>query len=244
MVVLETRPFKSTKSPGLSMQTVDSPIPQGIFTLILPFARIDWTLLVADETALPAVGTILDEAPAGARVLLVAEVADEAEQLVFDTAAELTTVWCHRGEQHDGFGMLAAQVPGTWPFPMGAVRAGPGWKPRPRVPSAGTCSASAAWSGSRCTPGATGSWTSPITRTTTPARTDLCRRASTTGRSAKEKTIIIPNGPEYYDLSHLSAPGQPLPQGARRRPSAVGTTRPHRQSTDRPRRFGVLFNQR
>ncbi len=41
----------------------------------------DWTLLVADETALPAVGTILDEAPSGAQVLLVAEVAGEAEQL-------------------------------------------------------------------------------------------------------------------------------------------------------------------
>jgi NADPH-dependent ferric siderophore reductase len=70
----------------------------------------DWTLLVADETSLPAVGTILDEAPAGARVLLVAEVADKAEQLVFDTAAELTTVWCHRDEDHAGFGMLAAQA--------------------------------------------------------------------------------------------------------------------------------------
>jgi NADPH-dependent ferric siderophore reductase len=74
---------------------------------------------VADETALPAVGTILDEAPAGARVLLVAEVADEAEQLVFDTAAELTTVWCHRGEQHDGFGMLAAQAVRDLALPHG-----------------------------------------------------------------------------------------------------------------------------
>jgi len=149
------------------------------------------------QAALPAVGTILDEAPAGARVLLVAEVADEAEQLVFDTAAELTTVWCHRSEQHDGFGMLASQAVRDLALPHGR---------------------GAAWSGSRCTPGATGSWASPITRTTTPARTDLCRRASTSGRSAKEKTIIIPNGPEYYDLSHLSALGQPLPQGARRRP--------------------------
>jgi NADPH-dependent ferric siderophore reductase len=70
----------------------------------------DWTLLVADETSLPAVGTILDEAPEGAQVLLVAEVADKDEQLVFDTAAELTTVWCHRDEGHAGLGMLAAQA--------------------------------------------------------------------------------------------------------------------------------------
>ena len=76
--------------------------------------RIDpdagWTLLVADETALPAVGTILDDAPAGARVLLVAEVADEAEELKFDTAADLSVVWCHRGAGHDGPGTLAAQA--------------------------------------------------------------------------------------------------------------------------------------
>ncbi|MDQ2812426.1 MAG: siderophore-interacting protein [Actinomycetota bacterium] len=70
----------------------------------------DWTLLVADATALPAVGTILDEAPADTRVLLVAEVTDKDEQLVFDTAAELTTVWCHRDEAHAGYGMLAAEA--------------------------------------------------------------------------------------------------------------------------------------
>jgi NADPH-dependent ferric siderophore reductase len=75
--------------------------------------RIDpeagWTLLVADETALPAVGTIMDEAPAGeapagAPVLLVAEVADQGEQLKFDTAAELDTVWCHCDQSSARFG--------------------------------------------------------------------------------------------------------------------------------------------
>jgi NADPH-dependent ferric siderophore reductase len=85
----------------------------------------DWTLLVADETSLPAVGTILDEAPEGARVLLVAEVADKAEQLVFDTAAELTTVWCHRDEDHAGFGMLAAQAVQDLALPGGPLPDGP-----------------------------------------------------------------------------------------------------------------------
>lgn len=70
----------------------------------------DWTLLVADETALPAVGTILEEAPAGARVLLVAEVAGKDEQLEFDTAAELTVVWCYREGGHAGFGVQAGQA--------------------------------------------------------------------------------------------------------------------------------------
>lgn len=79
----------------------------------------DWTLLVADETALPAVGTILDDAPAGARVLLVAEVADAAEELKFDTAAGLATVWCHRNGGSAGFGTLAAEAVRDLTFPAG-----------------------------------------------------------------------------------------------------------------------------
>jgi NADPH-dependent ferric siderophore reductase len=79
----------------------------------------DWTLLVADETALPAVGTILEDAPTDARVLLVAEVADEADDLEFDTRAELTPLWRHRAEGHDGFGMLAAQAVRELTLPEG-----------------------------------------------------------------------------------------------------------------------------
>jgi NADPH-dependent ferric siderophore reductase len=66
----------------------------------------DWTLLVADETALPAVGGILQEAPAGARVLLIAEVADAAEHLPFQTAADLSVTWLHR----DGSGAVAGEL--------------------------------------------------------------------------------------------------------------------------------------
>jgi NADPH-dependent ferric siderophore reductase len=79
----------------------------------------DWTLLVADETALPAVGTILDEAPDGAFVLLVAEVADQAEELKFDTAAQLTTMWTHRDERRAGLGMLAVQAVRELTLPAG-----------------------------------------------------------------------------------------------------------------------------
>jgi NADPH-dependent ferric siderophore reductase len=77
----------------------------------------DWTLLVADETALPAVGTILQEAPASARVILVAEVANEAEELKFDTAAEPTISWCY--QNGDGPGLLAAQAVRDLALPTG-----------------------------------------------------------------------------------------------------------------------------
>lgn len=73
----------------------------------------------AEQAALPAVGTILEEAPSGARVLFVAEVADAAEKLVFDTAADLTMVWCHRGERHAGFGVMAEQAARELAFPAG-----------------------------------------------------------------------------------------------------------------------------
>jgi NADPH-dependent ferric siderophore reductase len=90
--------------------------------------RIDpaaaWTLLVADETALPAVGTILDDAPAGARVLLVAEVADEAEELKFDTDADLSVTWRHRGADLTGPGTLTAQAVRELDLPGGR---GAGW---------------------------------------------------------------------------------------------------------------------
>jgi NADPH-dependent ferric siderophore reductase len=93
--------------------------------------RIDpdagWTLLVADETALPAVGTILDDAPAGARVMLVAEVAGEDEHLEFGTTADLTTVWCHRDSGHAGFGTLAAQAVRELALPVGSAGRGMCW---------------------------------------------------------------------------------------------------------------------
>lgn len=88
----------------------------------------DWTLLVADETALPAVATILDEAPAGARVLLVAEVAGPAEHRSFRTRADLATTWRHpaavgAGPAGGGAGTAAADEVETMALPPGAGRA-------------------------------------------------------------------------------------------------------------------------
>lgn len=57
----------------------------------------DWFLLAGDDAALPAVETILDALPAGARVQVVLEVADEQEQRPLSTAAQLEITWLHRG---------------------------------------------------------------------------------------------------------------------------------------------------
>jgi NADPH-dependent ferric siderophore reductase len=67
--------------------------PRGSF--IIPTAY-DWHLLVGDDTALPAIGRRLKELPRGATAVVVAEIDDEADELDFDTAANLSVTWTYR----------------------------------------------------------------------------------------------------------------------------------------------------
>ncbi len=67
--------------------------PRG--SLVVP-PSFDWWLLVGDETALPAIGRRIEEAPAGTRMISVAAVADSRDEQVFDTKADLQTIWVHR----------------------------------------------------------------------------------------------------------------------------------------------------
>ena len=53
-------------------------------------------LLIGDETALPAIGRRIEEAAAGDSIVSLSAVADAAEEQVFDTAADLRTLWVHR----------------------------------------------------------------------------------------------------------------------------------------------------
>jgi NADPH-dependent ferric siderophore reductase len=53
----------------------------------------DWFLLAGDDTALPAIETILDALPARARARVLLEVADEQEQRPLSTAAQLDITW-------------------------------------------------------------------------------------------------------------------------------------------------------
>ncbi|MFI9628666.1 siderophore-interacting protein [Streptomyces sp. NPDC052042] len=101
--------------------------PSAAYARPLPVA--DWLLLAGDETALPAIGTLLESLPAGARAVVYAEVADEAERQVFDSPGEVSVHWvCRdRGETLTGAvrsavlpaGSGAAWVAGE----AGAVRA-------------------------------------------------------------------------------------------------------------------------
>ncbi|MCK1798054.1 siderophore-interacting protein [Streptomyces sp. XM4193] len=55
-----------------------------------------WTVLLGDETALPAIAVLLEELPPGHRVFVLVEVADSAEEQPLPTDADARITWLHR----------------------------------------------------------------------------------------------------------------------------------------------------
>jgi NADPH-dependent ferric siderophore reductase len=64
--------------------------PRGSFLIPMDY---DWHLLVGDETALPAIARRLEELPAGAKTLLILQVADEADRRALPSKADVRTTW-------------------------------------------------------------------------------------------------------------------------------------------------------
>jgi NADPH-dependent ferric siderophore reductase len=62
-----------------------------------PPADTVWRLLAGDITALPAIGRIVEELPAGARATVLAEVEAEADRQAWDTAGDVRVVWLRPG---------------------------------------------------------------------------------------------------------------------------------------------------
>ncbi|WP_433158054.1 siderophore-interacting protein [Kribbella sp. CA-247076] len=62
-----------------------------------PPADTAWQLLIGDESALPAVAAILEQAPAGQSFVVLLEVADEADELPLTMPPATTLRWVHRG---------------------------------------------------------------------------------------------------------------------------------------------------
>ncbi|WP_323014420.1 siderophore-interacting protein [Devosia sp.] len=94
--------------------------PRG--SLVVP-AAFDWYLLAGDETALPALGRRIEELPAGAPILAVIEVEDEAEEQRFETKAALTLRYVHRKGLPAGNNSLLLDALRTAAFPLGAAYA-------------------------------------------------------------------------------------------------------------------------
>ena len=96
--------------------TLDLGGPRGSF--IIPMAY-DWHLLIGDETALPAIGRRLGELPAGARAVVLAEVDGPADEILFQTEANVTVTWAHRKGAAPGASDALSRTLSTLKLPAG-----------------------------------------------------------------------------------------------------------------------------
>ncbi|ASR34355.1 NADPH-dependent ferric siderophore reductase [Prauserella marina] len=79
-----------------------------------------WQLLVGDESAIPAIGAILEALPENAKARVFVEIADPADRQHFATAADVETQWVPRGDGGYGDAILAAvreaELPNGQPY--------------------------------------------------------------------------------------------------------------------------------
>ncbi|RIX72452.1 siderophore-interacting protein [Acidovorax cavernicola] len=94
--------------------------PRGSF--IVP-TEFDWHLLIGDDTALPAISRRLAELPAGARVVVLAEVDSAADEIPFETQAELTLRWVHRQGAAPGLSPVLVDTLKAMALPAGDFHA-------------------------------------------------------------------------------------------------------------------------
>lgn len=94
--------------------------PRGSF--IVP-TEFDWHLLIGDDTALPAISRRLAELPAGARAVVLAEIDSEADEIAFDTQAELTLKWAHRRGTEPGLSQVLLDALKAIELPAGDFHA-------------------------------------------------------------------------------------------------------------------------
>ena len=79
----------------------------------------DWLLLAGDITALPAIGRIVEELPAGARAVVVAETYDPADRQEWETEGDVDVVWLHGSGEGRAPSIVGAAVL-EFPEPDGA----------------------------------------------------------------------------------------------------------------------------
>lgn len=96
--------------------------PDAVYARPLPLDTADWLLLAGDETALPAIGSLVESLPPGACAVAYIEVADTAEEQRFTTRADVTVHWVHRNgiDAEHGDALLSA-VRAAGPFPSGSA---------------------------------------------------------------------------------------------------------------------------
>ncbi|MFB6441669.1 siderophore-interacting protein [Streptomyces sp. NPDC056411] len=94
--------------------------PSADYARPLPTASADWLLLAGDETALPAIGSLVESLPPGTRALACIEVDGAADEQTFTTRADLTVHWVHRDGAPPGGGEALPAAVRALSFPAGA----------------------------------------------------------------------------------------------------------------------------
>jgi len=88
----------------------------------------DWQLLVGDETALPAIGAIIERLKPGTRASAYIEVSEREERQTFETRGAVEVHWLLRGARPLGEALLgavrAASFPGGAPYAWVSGEAG------------------------------------------------------------------------------------------------------------------------
>ncbi|GGR89679.1 siderophore-interacting protein [Micromonospora fulviviridis] len=115
--------------PGDRVLLLGPAVPDERTVRFQPPTGADAVLLVADETALPAVGGILDWLPAGTPVRAFVEVPAAGDIQPLPTAAHAEVTWLVRGATGPGSSLLAdtlrgARLPGAAPYAWIAGEAG------------------------------------------------------------------------------------------------------------------------
>lgn len=83
-----------------------------------PPADVDWLLLVADMTGVPALGRLVEQLPAGTRAHAIAEVLERGDIQTFETAADVTFDWRIGSGNGDSASVLDDAVL-AYPLPEG-----------------------------------------------------------------------------------------------------------------------------
>ena len=80
-----------------------------------------WKLIVGDETALPAIGALLESLGTDERALAFVEVQDAAEEQQFSSPGQVDLCWLHRGTLEPGASTALVDAVRAADFPGGPV---------------------------------------------------------------------------------------------------------------------------
>jgi NADPH-dependent ferric siderophore reductase len=82
----------------------------------------EWFVLIGDDSAIPAIATILEHLPPTARATAFVEVVDATDEHPFYSGSNATIHWLHRGEDVTKAGTLLEAAVRGLTFPPGAGR--------------------------------------------------------------------------------------------------------------------------